>query len=96
MQAYCRLHRLGQEREVEVVELVAGDTIDQFIVDLQKRKTDEIEQFIRSKNGLDRKAAISLLSTFESLTQEPGGGDNLKAKGNPGGKGRSSRHGDED
>lgn len=42
-QAFCRLFRIGQERDVEVVKLVAQNTIDDYMMDLQKMKLKEIE-----------------------------------------------------
>lgn len=42
-QAFCRLFRIGQERDVEIVKLVAQNTIDDFMMDLQKLKLKEIE-----------------------------------------------------
>lgn len=46
LQAYCRLFRIGQERNVEVVKLVVKETIDEYMIDLQNRKTVEIDKTI--------------------------------------------------
>lgn len=37
-QAFARVHRLGQTKEVEVVRLVVRDTVEQRILQLQKMK----------------------------------------------------------
>ncbi|CAI7620805.1 unnamed protein product [Penicillium bialowiezense] len=105
-QAYCRLHRIGQQREVEVVKLVAEGTIDNWMVELQEKKTTEINEYMNDKEiiqlmkkkvRLDPESTISLLnshSNFGAFTQQPGGGLRIKGKGNAEGPGRSSPHGD--
>lgn len=45
-QAFCRLFRIGQHRNVEIVKLVTQDTIDDYMVGLQKLKLQEIEEAI--------------------------------------------------
>lgn len=42
-QAFCRLFRIGQERDVEIVKLVAKNTIDDYMMKLQEMKLKEIE-----------------------------------------------------
>ncbi|KAJ5342512.1 hypothetical protein N7541_011636 [Penicillium brevicompactum] len=81
--AYCRLHRIGQTREVEWVKLVAHNTIDDWILSLQTRKTEEINQYMNPKERLSREAAISFLSLFGEVTEQAGGGFMVKPKENP-------------
>ena len=42
-QAFCRMFRIGQERDVQVVRFTVTDSIDDAIVSLQERKINAIE-----------------------------------------------------
>jgi len=48
-QAFCRLFRIGQRREVEIIKLVADKTIDIQLLKTQMKKCDEIEQTVGSQ-----------------------------------------------
>ncbi|KAJ9313734.1 hypothetical protein DTO271D3_6038 [Paecilomyces variotii] len=56
-QAYCRLFRIGQEREVEVVKLVVKGSIDEYMIDLQNRKSLEIDKTIGEAALSDRQVS---------------------------------------
>lgn len=45
-QASDRTHRIGQTRNVEVIKLIAGESIEQRVVELQNSKKDVIKQVI--------------------------------------------------
>lgn len=47
LQAEDRVHRIGQEHEVEIVDICAADTIDDFIIDCLTRKENLAEAFKR-------------------------------------------------
>ena len=50
-QASDRTHRIGQTRNVEVIRLIAGDSIEQRVVELQDIKKEVIRQVISDDDG---------------------------------------------
>ena len=50
-QASDRTHRIGQTRNVEVIRLIAADTIEQRVVELQEIKKEVIRQVISDDDG---------------------------------------------
>jgi superfamily II DNA or RNA helicase len=63
-QATDRAHRIGQHKAVRVLRLVAKDTVEQLIVDLQDKKRDVAEAVLSGANGggaLDTDALLKLL-----------------------------------
>ena len=56
LQAEDRVHRIGQECEVEIIDICACDTIDSFIVDCLTRKENLAEAF---KKEVERAKKIS-------------------------------------
>ena len=50
-QASDRTHRIGQTRNVEVIRLIAGDSIEQRVVELQEIKKEVIRQVISDDDG---------------------------------------------
>jgi len=54
-QASARSHRVGQEREVTVYQLVARDTIEQKMLDICQRKRELFDQFVTQKKKGDIK-----------------------------------------
>lgn len=59
MQAADRAHRIGQESPVFIYKLIARDTVEEKILQLQERKRDLVEQLISAESGF-----------FKSLTRE--------------------------
>lgn len=57
-QAEDRVHRLGQENEVKIVDIVASDTIDRQIMRCLQRKERLSDNF---KQRIDRQSAIDFL-----------------------------------
>ena len=72
--AYCRLHRLGQQREVEYVKIVANNTIDAHIMRLQQKKTKEINQLLVGNQIPENEMIKELLSYFGDVSEREGGG----------------------
>lgn len=50
-QAIGRAHRMGQKHVVQVIRLVTEGTIEEKMLELQKRKKDLIEKVIESNNN---------------------------------------------
>ncbi|WP_420829371.1 SNF2-related protein [Bifidobacterium miconis] len=62
-QATDRAHRIGQTQDVNVYQIVAKDTIEERIINLQKAKTDLASRFVDA-------AATATGSSVASLTKE--------------------------
>ncbi|GAD98173.1 SNF2 family helicase [Paecilomyces variotii No. 5] len=72
-QAYCRLFRIGQERNVEVVKLVVKGSIDEYMIDLQNRKSVEIDKTIGDAALSDRATVAELLKMFGRVEEDEDG-----------------------
>lgn len=59
-QAVDRAHRLGQKRFVNVYRLVAADTIEQRVLELQEKKRDLIGAVLSGQENRDMSAGITL------------------------------------
>lgn len=59
-QAVDRAHRLGQQRSVNVYRLVANDTIEQRVLELQEKKRDLIGAVLSGQENREAFAGISL------------------------------------
>ncbi|MBR0217538.1 MAG: SNF2 helicase associated domain-containing protein [Clostridia bacterium] len=57
-QASDRTHRIGQIRNVEVIKLIAGDSIEQRVVELQDMKKEVIRQVISDDDGSVTSASL--------------------------------------
>jgi len=57
-QASDRTHRIGQTRNVEVIKLIAGDSIEQRVVELQNLKKEVIRQVISDDDGSVTSASL--------------------------------------
>lgn len=57
-QASDRTHRIGQTRNVEVIRLIAGDSIEQRVVELQDIKREVIKQVISDSDGSVTSASL--------------------------------------
>jgi SNF2 family DNA or RNA helicase len=65
-QAFCRVYRIGQDRDVEMVRFVVKDSVDEDIISMQERKNDEIDQAIDSKYRPGRLTTKELLQLFDT------------------------------
>jgi SNF2 family DNA or RNA helicase len=66
-QATDRAHRIGQTRTVQVIKLVAKDTIEERIMQLQQRKQDLSESLIQAGEGLSAMSAEQSRALFEDF-----------------------------
>lgn len=70
-QAMDRVHRLGQTRDVEVVRFAARDTIEERMLDLQRRKRDLAKAAFEKKTEAERRAMreadLTLLLGIDTL-----------------------------
>ena len=57
-QASDRTHRIGQTRNVEVIRLIAGESIEQRVVELQDIKKEVIRQVISDDDGSVTSASL--------------------------------------
>ena len=57
-QASDRTHRIGQTRNVEIIKLIAGDSIEQRVVELQNIKKEVIRQVISDNDGSVTSASL--------------------------------------
>ena len=73
-QAFCRLFRIGQERNVEIVKLVIKDTIDVYMMNLQEKKSKNIDAAINEKAMTGRNTALELMKLFGEVEHHEGGG----------------------
>jgi len=64
-QATDRAHRIGQTRQVTVIKLIAADTIEEKIVELQQTKRDLAEAILTGRNtslmSLSKEELMALL-----------------------------------
>jgi SNF2 family DNA or RNA helicase len=47
-----RIHRIGQEREVQIIDLVASDTIEEKVLERVVEKGERLEEVVRDKDRL--------------------------------------------
>ena len=66
-QAFCRVFRIGQTRDVEVVRFVVRNSIDVEIVAMQKRKDEEIEEAIGGAKRGGKLTTAELIRLFGPL-----------------------------
>lgn len=76
-QAFCRVFRLGQTRDVEVARLVVKDSIDEAIIMMQERKTKEIDSAMEEKHRPTRLTTHELLKLFGPIVA---GGDRFSGE----------------
>ncbi|KAJ5496419.1 hypothetical protein N7463_008406 [Penicillium fimorum] len=67
-QAFFRLWRLGQQRDVECIMLMVKDSIDHWMDLIQKRKAKEIGEVMSQNALMDRNTPKELLKMFGEVT----------------------------
>lgn len=73
-QAYFRVFRLHQARNVECVKVIAKDTVDEKMLELQQLKSEEIEGVMNLKVLEGRDTIKRLLELFGEVHDAKGGG----------------------
>ncbi|KAL5694118.1 hypothetical protein EMGR_003645 [Emarellia grisea] len=73
-QAFCRLYRIGQEKVVEVVKIIVQNTIDDYILQLQTKKSVNINKAIGEEALQKRDKIIDLLKMFAEVEVQENGG----------------------
>jgi SNF2 family DNA or RNA helicase len=73
-QAFCRLFRIGQERNVEIVKIAVEDTIDVYMMQLQEKKNKNIEETIGDRALTGRDTTLELMAMFGEVEEHDGGG----------------------
>ncbi|KAL4889395.1 SNF2 family N-terminal domain-containing protein [Aspergillus ambiguus] len=79
-QAICRLLRIGQQNDVEVVKLLVKETIDDYMHKLQTDKTSEITDIMGEDVLSKRDPVRKLLEMFATVTDSELGGVIVKRK----------------
>ncbi|KAL3457205.1 SNF2 family N-terminal domain-containing protein [Aspergillus heterothallicus] len=79
-QAFCRLLRKGQTQTVECVKMVVEDSIDDYMLKIQARKTEEIASSMGDDVMKHRDSVIALLRMFQDVTVDGEGRLDIKSK----------------
>lgn len=69
-QATDRVHRIGQNRGVQVFKLVTKNTIEEHIHDMIERKKGLLEQIIGAEDQINYLSRDELIKVFEKMYQE--------------------------
>lgn len=84
-QATDRIHRIGQERNVQVFKLVTRGTFEEHIDAIIERKRQTFEKFVEedaeSFRHMSREDLLMLLSPAQSFQEEDGAGEPSAASG---------------
>jgi hypothetical protein len=67
-QAFCRLYRIGQGREVEYVKLIMKGTIDEVLLSIQRNKAKNIRTVLDEDTRKGTNTMIKLLAMFGVVT----------------------------
>ncbi|OJJ37130.1 hypothetical protein ASPWEDRAFT_182027 [Aspergillus wentii DTO 134E9] len=73
-QAFSRIYRIGQQREVEFVKIVIRNSVDDRIMKLQRQKTKEINGTIGEGVLEGRETIMELIKMFGTVQEHAGGG----------------------
>ncbi|GES57981.1 DNA repair helicase rad5 [Aspergillus terreus] len=79
-QAFCRLLRIGQKNTVEVVKLIAGETIDDYMHRLQTEKTRGINKTMGEDVLARRDNIFRLIEMFADVTHLESGGFTIQSR----------------
>ncbi|RHZ74032.1 hypothetical protein CDV55_109135 [Aspergillus turcosus] len=80
-QAYCRLYRIGQEKDVQIVKVIVRNTIDDYILQLQTKKSADINSTIGEEALQKRDTIIDLLEMFAEIEMQDNGGIRVELPG---------------
>ncbi|PYI08997.1 SNF2 family helicase [Aspergillus sclerotiicarbonarius CBS 121057] len=79
-QAFCRLFRIGQESTVQFVKLIVESSIDDYLLDLQTRKSAEIRSTMGEDVLKNRDTIEDLLRVFAHVEKDSNGVFHLQPK----------------
>lgn len=72
-QAFCRLLRHGQTKDVECVKMVVKGSIDDYMLELQHKKTKEITNTMGDEVLSKRDTVVGLLKLFADVDEDSSG-----------------------
>lgn len=72
-QAFCRVFRIGQTKETEVVHLSIRDSIDERIFEIKETKTKEISEVMLDHKTRQKMKLRNLLSVFGDVEEDANG-----------------------
>lgn len=58
-QAIARVHRIGQEKDVNIYKIVMKNSIEERIIKMHERKTEVASQVMMQKENSDQKKATT-------------------------------------
>ncbi|KAL4784180.1 SNF2 family N-terminal domain-containing protein [Aspergillus varians] len=79
-QAFCRLLRHGQTKDVECVKMIVKGTIDDYMLDLQIKKTEDIKSTMGNDALKKRDTVVTLLKLFADVDEDGSGRLYVKPK----------------
>ena len=69
-QAFCRIFRIGQESETQIVRLIVKNTVDEKLQSLQDKKSAAIQEAIDDPKILERKSVTELMRLFGPVAED--------------------------
>ncbi|KAI6861693.1 hypothetical protein KC338_g6497 [Hortaea werneckii] len=72
-QAFCRVFRIGQTQETEMIRFVVSKTIDSAMMAMKERKTEEIDQVMEEARKKDLPDVSELLRLFGEVGEDDEG-----------------------
>ncbi|RMZ34524.1 hypothetical protein D0859_01327 [Hortaea werneckii] len=72
-QAFCRVFRIGQTKETEMIRFVVSNTIDSAMMEMKERKTEEIDQVMEEARKKDLPDVSELLRLFGEVGEDDEG-----------------------
>ncbi|GAB1736623.1 hypothetical protein NU219Hw_g8248t1 [Hortaea werneckii] len=72
-QAFCRVFRIGQTKETEMIRFVVSNTIDSAMMAMKERKTEEIDQVMEEARKKDIPDVSELLRLFGEVGEDDEG-----------------------
>jgi hypothetical protein len=72
-QAFCPLYRIGQEKDVQIVKVIVQNTIDDYILQLQTKKSADINSTIGEEALQKRDTIVGLHRMFVDIEVQENG-----------------------
>ena len=80
-QAFCRVFRIGQEKETRMTRFVVMNTIDAAMMDIKERKQIEIDEVMSSSKGKEKLSVHDLMRLFGTIGEDEEGRAFIFAEG---------------